>query len=462
MLLTWILLLLILLTWRCSLRDDDLAHLLGMQTKELHKLCGKLKEDRMIAVCVNQNSMAETNLWNNFSQTPYILFRPLNIVMLTNLLSATRPEMKEGQNRPLNRTYYFINFRETIDAIKYRAHGINKRVKETLAPTEERKDYICARCKSEYATMDVLPFVTPMGNFECKKCGNNLVKIDNTTIDSGGQEKLSRLMKQLGPILNLLQQIDEVWIDDNDFEKALQNQVPVYRDSLTNPQQNSTIIHTGPSTVQGLANAAPQLSINLTSNEEKTAAELAADQARKQALAAANALPVWHTQSTVTGDKSALGLKEEAAARERASLMSGLEKKEEDEKAVKENAEDDDAYNEYLTLMKQEKERAEKAEIDEEADEDDDDDEEDEFEDVGGLGTGDVGTPMSSSLGAPNSVTAKKFKTEESESGSSPATGLQTPAGEEGNAAKRVRIEEPVPEKKVEEDSEEEEEFEDV
>ena len=35
-----------------SLRDDDLGYLLGLQTKDLHKLCGKLKEDRMLHVYV--------------------------------------------------------------------------------------------------------------------------------------------------------------------------------------------------------------------------------------------------------------------------------------------------------------------------------------------------------------------------------------------------------------------------
>ena len=31
------------------LRDDDMAYLMGMNTKELHKLCGRLKEDRFLA-----------------------------------------------------------------------------------------------------------------------------------------------------------------------------------------------------------------------------------------------------------------------------------------------------------------------------------------------------------------------------------------------------------------------------
>jgi transcription initiation factor TFIIE subunit alpha len=33
-----------------ALRDDELARLLGLVTKDVHKLCGKLREDRMITV----------------------------------------------------------------------------------------------------------------------------------------------------------------------------------------------------------------------------------------------------------------------------------------------------------------------------------------------------------------------------------------------------------------------------
>lgn len=40
------------MTHNYRLRDDDMAYLLGMNTKELHKLCGKLKEDRWLAVSV--------------------------------------------------------------------------------------------------------------------------------------------------------------------------------------------------------------------------------------------------------------------------------------------------------------------------------------------------------------------------------------------------------------------------
>ena len=34
------------------LRDEDMVYIMGMQSKELHKLCGKLREDRFLAVFV--------------------------------------------------------------------------------------------------------------------------------------------------------------------------------------------------------------------------------------------------------------------------------------------------------------------------------------------------------------------------------------------------------------------------
>lgn len=35
-----------------SLRDDDLAYLMAINTKDLHRICGKLREDRFLTVSV--------------------------------------------------------------------------------------------------------------------------------------------------------------------------------------------------------------------------------------------------------------------------------------------------------------------------------------------------------------------------------------------------------------------------
>ncbi|KAH0538147.1 hypothetical protein FGG08_005255 [Glutinoglossum americanum] len=419
-----------------ALRDDDLAHLLGMQTKELHKLCGKLKEDRLLAV-------------------------------------HSRPEAREGTQRPINRTYYYVDFRETIDAIKYRAHKITKEVESSLRTTEEKKDFVCPRCKSRYALMDVLDNPAPDG-FNCHRCGHLLDREDENVGDSSGQRTLSRLFDQLNSIIKLLQQIDEVYIPDNDFESAFSNAIPVSRNQITNPTGPATITPIIPTAVKGDATTVTQVEVHLTSASEKSAAELAAEQARKAAVAAQNQLPVWHTNSTVTGEETALGRKEAAAAQERqvANGFLGLKKEEEEKKAAG-NGKEEDALAQYYAEVAREREKEERE--DREDDESSGEDYEDEFEDVGGIGTGSagIGTPAA----VPTTINAKlvngtamtRLKSQESESGSSPATGATTPAftisnleddiGITGPAVKKAKVEELKPQ---EEDSEEEEEFEDV
>lgn len=40
----------VLLLMSDSLRDDDLAYLMATNPKDLHKICGKLREDRFLTV----------------------------------------------------------------------------------------------------------------------------------------------------------------------------------------------------------------------------------------------------------------------------------------------------------------------------------------------------------------------------------------------------------------------------
>jgi transcription initiation factor TFIIE subunit alpha len=128
-------------------------------------------------------------------------------------ISHSRPEAREGTQRPINRTYYYVDFCQTIDAIKYRAHRLTKEVESSLRTTEDKKDFVCPRCGSRYALMEVLDNASSEG-FNCHKCGHLLEHEDENVGDSSGQRTLTRLGGQLNSIINLLQQIDDVIIPE--------------------------------------------------------------------------------------------------------------------------------------------------------------------------------------------------------------------------------------------------------
>ena len=397
-----------------ALHNDDLALLLGMQQKDLRKLCGKLREDRLLAV-------------------------------------HSRQETREGMQRPITKDYYYIDFHATIDAIKYRVFHLTQRVKDLYKPSEERKDYFCPRCNAQWTSLEVLDNVGPAG-FLCHRCDGVLEERDDRTAgEIGGHEKQSKLASQLEGLLKMLRDIDSEVIPDNDFETAFSHAVPVQRNEYINPIRPTAPVESGrnpPTAVKGITQVAvAPLEISLTTSSEKTAAEQAAEAQRKAEIAAQNALPVWHTNSTVTGETTNLGNKERERQANGGAL--GALKDEEDEK--KEGNVLNDELAAYYAQMLQEKEK--EAREDREADESSGDDEDDEFEDVGVMASG-LATPSSSTSAAVNGTRPGPangaLKPHNSESGSSAfGTGISTPAGsgavadEPGGPAdvKRVKLE---------------------
>lgn len=364
----------------------------------------------------------------------------------------------------MNREYYYIPLHPVIDAIKYRVMRLTSTIKVQYTPSAERKEYVCLRCQAEWTQLEVLSHVGPEG-FECQRCGNLLSRTDEieggTGADRTGHEKNSKLMAQLDPILKLLKQIDSVEVPPNDFDTAWDHKVDIVRNQYTNPSKPGVVV-ARQAAVRGVSKTdAATVEVSLTSSAEKSAEEQAREEARKAALEKQNALPIWHTQSTVSTDirqiktesngvdiKSEVGIKAEIKEEQKPDVESL-----------------DDSVAAYYAEMAREKEREAK----EDRSEEDSDEEDDEFEDVGITPSG-ISTPANGAAipaVKPLPSLNGSFKRElDSDSGSSaPQTSTATPAAlatsDEGPLAKKVKLEPDV--KKEEEDSDEEEdEFEDV
>ena len=363
------------------------------------------------------------------------------------LPSHSRLETREGQQRPINKDYYYVDFHATIDAIKYRIFHLTQKVRDTYKPSEEKKDFHCPRCKAQWTELEVLDKPCPLG-FECHRCGGLLERAEADAGDSTGHAKQSRLMSQLDGLLKMLQQVDSQDIPNNDFDTALSLAVPVRRDANINPQQPGVPLNAPkapPAAVKGMMSqlVAAQLDVSVTTGSESTTAEQAAEAQRKANIAAQNILPVWHTTSTITGETTVVGKKDG----EQQANGGALQKEEEDEKKISTEDEQLEAY--YAEI---EREREKEAREREAASEEEEEEDEDDFEDV--LEASQDGTPSSSISGTPKGSQIPppngNVKQNGSESGSSaPATKTSTPAGsgratEEGDGPpvpKKVKFE---------------------
>lgn len=389
----------------------------------------------------------------------------------------------------MNRDYYYIPLHPVIDAIKYKVSRLTSTIKAQYTPSEDRKEYICLRCGTEWTELDVLSLIGDEG-FECQNCGAVLSSTEEVKgeegVDRTGHEKNSKLMAQLDKMLNLLKQIDSVEIPPNDFEAAWDHKVDVVRNQHTHPTRTTMPVPTAKQeAVRGSAKTdTSALEISLTSTEEKTAAEQAEEAERKAAVEKQNALPVWHTHSTVSTNAggNVNHIKSETDGDVKPEL-----KEEEDQKK------DMDALDDKVAAYYAEMAREKALEAQEDVSSGEEDDSEDfgeEFEDVAPSASSSATPaanpppPPTASNPAPPSSSLKRELDSDSASTSAPQTTAATPStpADEEPAAKKVKVEadaqpaqhiadaerEPEPQAKVEpevkmeESDEDEEEFEDV
>lgn len=313
--------------------------------------------------------------------------------------------------------------------------------------------------------------------FECQNCGAVLERTEDVKglegVESTGHEKNSKLMAQLDNMLKLLKQIDSVEIPPNDFETAWDHKVEVARNHNTHPVRAAIAV---PPKAQDITrpNAktdASALEISLTSSEEKSAAEQADEAARKAAVEKQNALPVWHTHSTVDANNSG-----NTQVKNEAGQLVKPELADEDQKPSV------DALDDKVAAYYAEMEREKALQAQQDASSADEDSDEEDFEDVSGpSGAGTpaaAGGPTSAPVPSSGGVGIKR----ELDSGSSaPQSSVGTPftPTEDGPSLKKIKVEpeikpdpdvktepqiktEPDANKDAEESDEDEEEFEDV
>ena len=356
--------------------------------------------------------------------------------------SHSRPEIRDGMNKPINKDYYYIDFHASIDAIKYRVYHLTEKVKELYKVTTEKKDLYCPQCRAQWTTLEAMDKSTPMG-FECHRCGGMLEPQEREEGQSTGHEKQSRLMSQLDGLISMLRKIDLQDIPSNDFETAMSLTVPVERERNLNPLRPFLPGDNkgGLTAVKGITPTTVALDVNVMESADKTAADKA-EEAKKKANLAQNELPVWHTTSTVTGEKVATTNKDAQHNMNGTSLV----KDEEEDK--KDGTIENDELKAYYAQLAEEREK--EAKEDREVDDSDDDD--DDFEDVD-VANSDGGSPSDTSPlkglnGTGEQQRKEKDKNSDSES-SAPGTNVSTPAigsfdDVEGPTSKRVKFESPA------------------
>lgn len=284
---------------------DVLAHRLGIQVKELAALSSKLLEDKLICT-----------------------FR--------------RNEIRDAvTNRSVPRTYYYLDFKLFLDVTKWRMMSIRKKIDTRLRNELDNKGYVCPRCKKSYSTLEVAHLLDIFRNvFVCETPGCSTELVDNEEAEDVKRSKdsLMRFNEQLSTLLGGLRRTEGITLPPLDVGAWLT------KHAASQPWFTTRSEDAGSAPSSSTVNGAPALQVDLASNDpaaeaaRRLAKQKAEDEQRKQ-----NALPAWHLASTVSGEQTALGRKQQ---RLQTSNGFDVEEGKEDE-----DGDDDDYYAQYASLQ---------------------------------------------------------------------------------------------------------------
>ncbi|CAI5757413.1 unnamed protein product [Candida verbasci] len=251
------------------LSEDDLIHLLGIKRKELRSVCNKLVDDRLLI--------------NHIQREEGIGFH---------------------QQKYVTRTYFFIHITEAIDSIKWKVHSIVNNLKSEMSNFGNPQGYICPRCGKKVSQLDAISLLSEdKTEFICDVCQGILIEDDSHQQASLKQERLEKLMAQIDPIIKFLKIIDDKQIQDNDFESSLLQAIPAQSStsasySLSNRISSKSRSANAAALQNQNAKSQATLHVSITANDENLERELEEKERKRQKLEQ-NALPSWHSNSTV-------------------------------------------------------------------------------------------------------------------------------------------------------------------
>ncbi|KAI8362723.1 hypothetical protein EDC96DRAFT_444842 [Choanephora cucurbitarum] len=187
------------------------------------------------------------------------------------------------------KTYYYIDYKEFVDVVKWKMYKMQTIVRDKLRTESENKGYVCQNCEKQFSPLDVLSLVNMTDQlFHCDQCEHILVENDNAENVKGSQQTLTRLREQSQPIITLLKQTDSIVIPSTYIYKH----APGSRANGSNRDEFELAVAQDTGAGQG------DIIVDLQMDNEaaRRAKMQEAEQKRQQ-----NALPVWHQQSTISG-----------------------------------------------------------------------------------------------------------------------------------------------------------------
>ncbi|KAI0249553.1 TFIIE alpha subunit-domain-containing protein [Lactifluus subvellereus] len=255
------------------LKDDDLAGRVGLQVKELNKLMATLEKDGLIQ-------------------------------------AHRQNELKEGAQRSVGRQYFYVDYKRFCNVVKWRVAEMHRVIDVGLRNQLDNKGYICPRCDRSYTPLDADKIADyERGIFICEDCGTELVDNENAENVRGSQDRMQRFNYQMRFIREGLRKSEEMVMPHFDISQYITKHFALDAAAQKAAGEPGHGLKVAGSTGERRQEDGIGIVLTTDKDEETVRRERDEEAAAKRQQ---NVMPAWHLKSTISGDLTALGIKENA------------------------------------------------------------------------------------------------------------------------------------------------------
>jgi transcription initiation factor TFIIE subunit alpha len=170
-------------------RDDQLASALGLNIKDLQKVCGTLNRAGLLKVKAR---------WEELNP------------------NEVRKEYRE--KRKISRSYYYIDYPRAINVIKLKIYKIGKLIDKEVNKNVTQMPFKCTdnNCLQEYSALDMLDLEMTDNQIPlCRYCMNEL-ELCEPDKDTMGNAQYVKFMNESKIILDFLKKTEDFVLDESD------------------------------------------------------------------------------------------------------------------------------------------------------------------------------------------------------------------------------------------------------
>lgn len=186
------------------MQDAQLSSSIGIQNKELSKICGRLKSHGMIQILSRLEEIP-------YSKDYLAYLQQQQAAQASSQLPVPKPK----ERRKINRTYYFIDYGIAVNSIKYKVYKIQKMLDSQVIESTNSFPFKCTSCGKVYSSLEMmsLELNQEVGMYVCE-IDYGFLDVDETPDAAVGNAQYVKFMTENEKIIDLLKKADDLFIPE--------------------------------------------------------------------------------------------------------------------------------------------------------------------------------------------------------------------------------------------------------